>query len=305
MQRILTRIRLKLPSINKIRFQCTQNIDQEKEQRYIFRGHSKYFMESKQYNMFRSNSVMIHQFDDETRNLTTWKKPESTTNIEWSQLPATYSNCNLIDAFEKVINYSIDNGISLSDESFDYFIDEFLRRMPDFTLNETLRALQMFARIPMRTEILKQRNYIELYMAFDQQCTILAANMFPEQLLYVCSVWQVMLSAKKTKFARVAHFFIQRYMKTMNAKQLTQAIFFMNCMNQPVDDIRALENLLENLLDDMTIEEVSIVSWCFYRLDCRLEKVELREKYFDYLVKQDLSQMDDIYLMKTILVTIF
>lgn len=263
-----------------------------------------YFLNSGRHSMFRKKSTNIYQFDDETRNVTTWECPKSLQNLEWHQSINNYNNDELISAFESFLNYSLENNIPLSDDEFDEFVDTFCARLQEFGLNELIRALQIYARFPMDRFQLRQRNYVDLFHAFDQACTIRCENLPPDQLLFISSIWLSIPCSKKTWVSAMLSRLFNRYMKTMNAAEVAQALYFINSMTQPIEDIRAFENVFETIIDDMTLEELSTVLWTFIRLETKIEKQELRNKLFNYLEKRDLSQLPESQLTKILIVNI-
>ncbi|XP_055319239.1 uncharacterized protein LOC129576975 [Sitodiplosis mosellana] len=262
-----------------------------------------YFLNSGRHRMFRKESTIIYQFDDETRNLTTWQCPHSLKNVDWKQSTNDYNNDQMISAFESFLNYSLDNDCPLSDTQFDEFVDIFCARLQEFGLNELIRALQIYARFPWDRLQLKQRNYIDLFHAFDQACTIQSEDLLPDQLLFISSIWMTIPSSKKTWVSALISRLLNRYMKNMSAPEMAQALYYINCMTRPIEDIRAFENLLETTIDDMTLEELSTVLWTFIRLETKIEKQELRDKLFNYLEKKDLSHLPEGQLTKILILT--
>lgn len=263
-----------------------------------------YYINSGRHNVFSRESTLVYQFDDETRKLTTWKCPTSLQNIEWDQSVTCYNNIEMICAFESLLNYSLENNIPLSDEKFDGFVDDFTKRLQEFSLNELIQALQIFVRFPLNKLQMRERNYIELFHAFDQACTIKSQDLLPEQLLFIGSIWFYLAGSKKTWTAALLGRLFIRYMKNMSAPEMAQALYYINCMTQPIEEMRALENIFEKNIDDMTIQEVSTVLWTFIRLDTKIEKQELRDKFWAYLEKQDLSQLCESQLTKVLIVSI-
>lgn len=250
------------------------------------------------YKIFNKNSVILHQFDDETHNLVAWEKPKSAISLQWNKLPPTYTNDELIEAFADLINYSVSNNINLSDPMFDYFIGEFTETLLEFTTNEIIRAIQIFARAPLEKTWILQRNYIELYMAFDQAITIKAVNMLPEQVIFLSSIWKCMPLAKKTYLSLLLTHLLNRYFRNMDAQQLSQALHFINILNKPIEDIPALENIIETRMDAMSLQELATVVWTFNRIETKIQKTALKTKIYNHLEKQDLSQLDYKFLVQ-------
>lgn len=261
------------------------------------------YQQSDRYKTFKRDSRLVHQFDNETRGLTTWNSTIAQQGVDWNQPTDNLTNEELLCAFESLINHCCANKISLSVTDFDEFIDNFITRLPHFSLNETINALQVFTRIDLNKNLIKERNYIELFQAFDQACTIQLTDLLPDQLLFISSIWLEIPSSKRTYTAQLLSRLFNRYMKTMSAPEIGQSLLYINCMSQQIEDIRQFENIFEDVIDQMTLTEFSTVMWTFNRLDTKFEKQELRAKYFDYLEKQDLSKLHQVQLAKILIVT--
>lgn len=287
-----------------VQFYCKQSVisDLLGEQQQ-WQSLKTYYQKSNRHQMYRKDSKCVYQFDDETRHITIGKFPKLQQIIEWDHVE-TYNNNELIHAFESLLNYTIAQNISLTDNQFDQFIDHFCNRLQNFTLNDLIRAFQVFAKYPMDKKTIRQRNYIELFHAMDQACTIQSIDLLPEQLLFISSIWMEMPCAKRTQFSSLIKRLFDRYMKSMNAPQLAQTLLYMNEMKLQIDDIRAFENIFDKIIVDMTPQEFVTVLWTFIRIDEKIEKPELRNKYFDYLEKNDINQLNDSEMGKVLFVSI-
>lgn len=264
---------------------------------------SSLFSNRDRYKMFEKNTGIVYEFDDETRNIIDWPSPkQSPANCSWTQSTNTDSNDDLVFAFADLLNFSAANNIPLSDPRFNGFVDQFTQRLQDFSLNQTVRALQYFVRHPMDLDSIRQPNYIELLQAFDQVCTIKSRDLLPEQLLFVSSIWKAIPFARKTYMTQSLCRLFNRFMNTFDAPQMTQALFFVNSMGQGIENIRALENVLEKNMDDLTMEEFSGVLYTFCRQDTQIQKQELKHKFFAYLEKHDLNQLSDRKLAPVLMV---
>lgn len=280
------------------------------KQRPIYKDNEKqwknlmeYYKTSNRHNFFQAESKFLYQFDDETKNIAQFEEVHLEQDFDWNQKITNLSNSELIRAFESLLNHCCTNNVSLSEEQFDGFIDGFVQRLQNFTLNEVIEVLQSFARYPLDRIQLRQRNWIELFQAIDQACTIKAADLLPAQLLFISSIWLSIPLAKKSWFTVLVSRLLYRYLKDITAPEMAQALFFINCMAQPIEDIRAFENIFEKNIADLSVEEFATVLWTFIRLETKVEKQELKSKFFDYMEKQDFSQLEDPYFSKILIVS--
>lgn len=264
---------------------------------------TQYYKTSNRHKFFQAESKYLYQFDDETKNVTQFEEVHLEQDFDWNQNITNLSDSELIRAFESLLNHCRTNNVSLSEEQFDGFIDGFVQRLQNFTLNEVIEVLQSFARYPLDRIQLRQRNWIELFQAIDQACTIKSVDLLPAQLLFISSIWMSIPLAKKSWFTVLVSRLLYRYLKEVSAPEMAQALFFINCMAQPIDDIRAFENIFEKNIENLSVEEFATVLWTFIRLETKVEKQELKSKFFEYMEKQDFSQLDDPYFSKILIVS--
>lgn len=266
---------------------------------------SDYFMNSDRYKTFRKNSVLLHQFDDETQNITVWTKASSKNDILWNNLSEDYSNDDLIEAFGNMIEFSVVSGINLSDPMYDCFVDEFINKLNQFKLNEVVRAFQMFARAPLEKDMIRQRNYIDLYMAFDQTSTINSIDLRPNQIIFLSSIWRHIPLARKSYFSHLSERLLNRYLQKLSAPQICESVFYLSCLNKQVENIRAFENIFENTMNDMNLEELSVVLWTFRRIGTKVQKSELRSKLYTFLENQNFDRLEESFLLRIVDVMYF
>lgn len=207
-------------------------------------------------------------------------------------------NAETIDRFEAVLNRCVTEKISLTSTEFNDFVDDFISKIPEFATNELLTALQLFARFPMEDFSLNSPNYTELFMAFDQMCAIKAADWDFDKILLVCDVWVNLPQAKKSKFISLATTFFDRRLRYLTVNQIVQAIHYMNVLDKRLADYRPFENKLEEILDTLTVEQLGIICRSFSKQDFTLQKVELSHKMIEYLLRQDIDAVDNVFLIK-------
>lgn len=213
------------------------------------------------------------------------------------------SNVDLILTLKDVCNFCVETNTSLESEQFDAFVDELASRLPKFTSNEAVCALQIFGRIPMVHRPTEKRNFAELMIGLDQACTINAADWTIDQVLYVGSIWCTIPMAKKTYYSRYLGRHFNKYAKLMTTKQLAEAMCYTNTLKRPIDDIRKFENVFDANIEAMTPIELVIVCRLFYRVEKRLEKPELRKKLFAYVLERDLDEVNDFSLTNILYVS--
>lgn len=264
-----------------------------------------YFHKSPKYKTFQPADKNLYEFDAESRRLAPSNILANAKSISWTNLPANCTNADLILTLKNVGDYCQETKTSLSSEQFDAFVDELVKRLPTFTANETICALQIFARIPMEIRPLETRNFAELIIGLDQATTINAAQWDIDQVLFTGSVWITIPSAKKTFYARFLGRHLNKCAKLMTIEQIAQAMCYLNTMKRPMDNVRSFENIFDEKIEAMTALELSIVCRNFVRLDMSLAKPELHKKLLNYVLAHDLDELNDLLLFNILYVSLF
>lgn len=270
----------------------------------LFDESFEYFHKNPNYTIYNPNDRNLYEFDEETRGLTPSNiLNQSGKSIQWTDLPADCTHADLISALKSVCDYCHETETSLSSEQFDTFVDEMARQLPKFTSNETICALQVFAQFKMDHRPYGTRNFAELMIGLDQASTINAAGWDINQVLYAGSIWCSISTAKKTFFAKFLGRHFNRFAKLMTPGQIAQSMLYLNSLRRHVDDIRKFENVFDRNIEGMTPMELSIICRNFVRLDSTLEKPELREKLFKFLLERDLDELNDAMLRNILCVS--
>lgn len=282
----------------------SSSLDHDYEEQY--RGELLYLLQNKRYKMFnKKDRNRLYEFDNDSRLvIKTLQGAPVNQMCLWQELPEECSNEQLIKAFANLLCHCKETDTELTSEKFDDFIDRFVARIPSFTLNELIHALQLFAKHLVPTDFKGKRNVTELFTAFDEVCTIKSAEWSLDQILFICGIWQAIPRGKKSYFVQLCGRKVNRTAKTMSAEQLTQGMFLLNCLKQPIEDIRNFEPTFESKLESMSLEDIAVISGNFKRLDASLQSPELLKKYCEIVTAADLTQMNEKLLSNIIWVNI-
>lgn len=259
----------------------------------------KYLHENPKCKTFDLLDQKLYEFDAESRALTASNILKNAKSIPWTDFPVECNNIDLILTLKNVRDFCLETNTSFSSEQFDSFVDEMAKRLPQFTSNETICALQIFARIPTdgHKRPNEMRNVAEIFIGLDQACTINANEWDIDQVLYAGSIWCTIRMAKKTFYARYLGRHFEKYAKLMTLDQLVQAMCYLDTMKRPIDDIRKFENVFDENIEAMSPMELSIFCKNFMRFDTALAKPELRDKLLKFLLERDLNELNDMMLV--------
>lgn len=182
---------------------------------------------------------------------------EDTPDTTWLNA-ANCTNNELIERLIYISNLCATDPSAIERTDFDTFIDTFTARLSEFSENEFMAALQVFFRIPTKyCYTMDVRNYVELWMAFDDISGHWAQKWTIEKLLNACSVWVTSHLRRKSKFCHVASKKLLKRAKHLPAKQYLQAMSFVKTLGKSVEDKAAFIKDLDRILDDVSVEELS------------------------------------------------
>lgn len=287
-------------SVHRVRGRSNQQIS---DNEHKSNSRDEYITKSKRYKVFYRHATTVFRIDEETTQIHEYKLIQNLTcNSSWQNLSKPCDTNKLIEAFQQMLAYSKETDIALSDERFDEFVNLFTQQLATFTANELLLALQIFANHPMKAKSYRQSNTIELWMAFDQFSTIQADRFTSDQLILLSSIWQRIPWVTESFTAKYISRRLNRRMKVMSASQLIPAMYYISCFKSSIENVSAFEMILEETIDDMTIEDLSIVAWSFQQNPTKPQNSRLQAKFMEKLEKHRPAQMNEVFLRNIFLV---
>lgn len=262
----------------------------------LSREHSelRIIQSSPKYQTFKSKENRIYQFDEETKSIANSDVLKGIQSLHWNDVSQESTNAEILMGFYNLQKYCAATNTELSSEMFDLFVDLLVSRANNFSINELMCALQTFSKFPMDKYSAQKRNYAEIIVALDEESSKKSVPLTLEQVLFLCSIWAEIPKAKKTYFARFAARQFNKYTKAMTAQQLTQALFYLNLLRRPLDDVRDFENVFEDNLDELELKEIAIICTTFMRLDKHFAKPEFRVKFLKTLCNRDLNEFIEL-----------
>lgn len=259
-----------------------------------------YVFSNPKFQIFKSEKGKLFQFDDETSSLMPNIIVQLGKPFDWNNIPKKCSNADFLATFEHIRKHCIEKNVSLESKEFDAFVDRFAEQLPHFKLNEVWTAVQIFAKFSTDNDTYHKRNYAEIWIALDETSVIKANGLKLNQWIFLGSIWTAIPGGKRALFVKLTGRMMNKRFKSMSSVELVQAIFFMNQNKCPLDNVRNLENIFEANLDQMTLQDVSIVCHTFCRLEKGFMKPELRQKLYEYLLSRsddELERCEDAFLI--------
>lgn len=254
----------------------------------------KFIKSSPRYFTFNHEGSQLYQFDAESKSIAKSDVLKGVQPTRWEDASENSTPAELIAGFQHLWEHCISTNAQLSSERFDRFTDLFVSKANDFSINEVMCALQIFARFSLDKESVQERNYLEIFIALDEECSKKAPPLTLEQLFFLNSIWVEIPRSKRTFFARYAARQFNKFTATMKAEELTQAMFYLNLLKRPLDDVRHFENVFEGKFGELELREIAIICSTFMRLDTHLAKPELRLKFLETLRTRDAREFEEL-----------
>lgn len=236
----------------------------------------------------------IYQFDSSPsiNSISTFTGIELDTT--WLNKPEC-TNQELIERLLFVSNYCLEHEYEITSTTFDTFVDNFVGKLHEFNENELIAALQIFSRMPKRGYSFRDRNFIELWMALDDNCGFAIQNWDIDQLLNVCDIWMSIIMTRRSKFVQIT---CRRFIKKaqmMTIKQYVRAMQFSGNLDLFIEEKTPFMKHLDNILDKISLEETGIVCGVVdLKESGRLTKVDMIHRLIAKVIHEEhLDKVDD------------
>lgn len=267
----------------------------------VFIKEYDYFHTNKKYPTFEKHDSRFFSFHD--KDIIWVPDKVSTFKMNNNNRSGQAEHINLINKFHETLKQLEANNTSITSPELNDFIDEFTDKLQKFGPNELLTALQIFARFHWEDFTHQTPNFVELFMAFDQMCAKNAVHWDFDQLLLVCDLWTIIPTAQRSMFITIAVNTFNRRLKYLTTPQLIQAIHYMNILDRRILEIRGFELKFLQIVDTLTLEELSIVCKLFSKVGS-IQNTELTEKILKFLLENNITGLDDKFLVGIIKVSL-
>ncbi|KAJ6636950.1 FAST kinase domain-containing protein 5, mitochondrial [Pseudolycoriella hygida] len=223
---------------------------------------------------------------------------ESDSKYAKVDVSRNWSNCNTADVLEHlhlIIRYCNINGLSITDERFDEFVDACTERCFEFTDNELIKSLQILSKYS-QTHHSQSRNFVEIWNALDDACVQRIDQWDFDKTLYVCDHWYILHLGGINKFNVNATRKIGRKLRKIPPHQLLQMMFYINVLRSPaVHDMIDFEINLFRSIDQLSLNEISVMCIGFFKTQTKVHNPELVGKIIQRLISE-IDTVQDIPL---------
>lgn len=229
--------------------------------------------------------------------LSTSPFPETHENELLSLLkPSEVTPSSVIKDFQFIASYCNNTETCISEDRFDMFVDNFTSNCHRLTESQVIEALELLTLLPA-TKSVRSKNFVELWSALDKACVENADNWDINQQLKVADAWYALNLAKFSEFVWLIMKKAGRRIRKLTPSQLVHVMFFCNVTRKPVlGEMIDFEMNLKQIVDQLTIDEIAVMSMGFFKTKTPLRDV----RFIEYLYKRltsELSTVNDISLV--------
>lgn len=235
------------------------------------------------YNVFRLKTYSLNEFPTSIDiNLDYFAEKN------WSE----QSSDEILNFFKTLITYCKQTETCISNNKFDSFIDAFTVKCFEFTDDQLIEALKILIHLP-ECPAATTRNFIECWNALDDNCVERLKDWSFEYALYVCDLWYQLKLAKINTFNWNAIRKIGRKVRKLTPQQLVQAMFYCNLLREPMIEVYDFEHNLIKCIDQLSLNEIGVMSMGFFKTQTSIKSHELLEIMFAKL-RNEIETVPDI-----------
>lgn len=204
---------------------------------------------------------------------------------------AAKDNSQLVDRLEKIAHYCKQHSLTISDERWDGIVDTFVSQISSFADSELLQTLRILTIFPPAPGV-GSRNFLEMWTALDDECLKRLDNWSTQERLLACDHWFRLNMAKVSNFPMQATKRMGRNLKRLTPSQLVQTLFYVNMQRKIVLEMFPFETALGKVIDQLSIDEIAIMSMGFFKTQTKLNIPEVVEEIYKRLTDECLTLSD-------------
>lgn len=217
--------------------------------------------------------------------------PEVVTEPASLATPVDVSNRQLLEHLQRTAQYCRGQQITISDVRFDGIVDLFLDRISTLTDEELLSTVRILTIFPA-TQGVGARNFLEMWTALDDECLRRLDDWSTEQRLLACDHWFKLNMAKVAKFPMQSTKRLGRNLRRLSPSQLVQTLFYVNMLRKTTLEMFPFEERLAKVIDDLSTDEIAIMSMGFFKTQTKLNIPEVAQKVYERLYEDCLTLPD-------------
>lgn len=228
------------------------------------------------------------------------ENPSNDPTLDFSKSPDwnALSHQDILQHMNRIAKFCRDNSICISDQRFDEFVDHFTNICFELDDTNLIEALRILAHIP-EADGLNTRNFVELWSVLDDACVDRIMSWDTDTILLVCDHWYLLNLGKVNKFNWQAIKKLGRKLRKLDTHHLVQSMFYCNLLRSPVVEMIDFEMGLAQRVDEMSLDELAVMSMGFFKTQTSLKGGDLIGEIYRRLIK-DIDTVQDISFVNII-----
>ncbi|CAH0548539.1 unnamed protein product [Brassicogethes aeneus] len=178
--------------------------------------------------------------------------------------PYRTSSANIIvNTFKNVKDFCVKNNITLSDNRFDNLVDGLMDQCENLSTSELYDLLMTISEMP-QCESYSNHNYHDVWSCLDDVCIWKMKDWDVPTMFKFGDIWFKMNLGKLCEYIFEVLDYLPKRADKLTKDELVHTFFLLNiCRRKKVSF--EFEYALENLINDMTIEDMAVVSLGYFK----------------------------------------
>ncbi|XP_075972857.1 FAST kinase domain-containing protein 5, mitochondrial [Anticarsia gemmatalis] len=216
---------------------------------------------------------------------------------DWSKKSRT----EIYETFPKLAVYCSEHNMCISNKIFDDYIDHLTDNLKYASDDELKTIFYTLNKFP-DPESVRTRNYIEVWVALDDECLKRSQNWSYDQILSFVALMYMLNVTRISDFSHKALNKLATRAKNLTPGQLVQALFFIGVWRKSPFDMHNLEIQLKNIFSEFSIDDLAIMSMGFFKSKTPIRDMDLVLSIIDAIIAnvKDIHEVSLAALLKLI-----
>ncbi|XP_072942267.1 FAST kinase domain-containing protein 5, mitochondrial [Epargyreus clarus] len=215
----------------------------------------------------------------------------------WSEV----SPQEMFSIFPKLGVYCTENNLCISENIFDQYIDYLTDNIKCATDQELTSLFYSVKQWP-DTPSIRTRNYIELWVALDDECLKRMPNWSYDEMLSYLALFFMLNVSRVSDFCNKSLQRLASKAKHLTPAQIVQTMFFISIFRKAPFDMHNLEVFIENHFTEFSIDELAIISMGFFKAKTPIRSMTLISSIIGKVIEnsKDIHEVSLAALLKVI-----
>lgn len=232
------------------------------------------------YNVLQNKGYAVDIYTDLSGQVIPEKQFKDLLEEDWSKKPPGIK----CEAFRTLALYCSNHNLCISNTKFDSFID-YLTDSFKFATNKELESIFYSLNKWPETKSIRTRNYIEVWVALDDECLRRHKDWSFDELLSFISLFYMLNVVKYSDFCVKSLNKLATKAKQLTSGQLVQTLFFVGIWRTAPFDMHNLEIQLDDTLTSFSVDDLAVMSMGFFKSKTPIRDTNLVLKIINIIVE--------------------